>query len=428
MRASLQDVFRRHFDAYAEKRALHPRERRAAWSIRGCYRPEMGAHMLSCPQGHGSHVQYHACRHRCCPKCAHGPRQRWLAAQLPKLLPCPHFHVVFTLPHELLAMWERNRSRMAKVLFDAARTSVLDLMGDARHLGAMPGVLMALHTWGRNLSHHPHVHCLVTAGGLDKDGQWQATREKFLLPLQVLRTLFRGRVLGAVQQGLADRSLQLPGGAAQAQWAAQYRQLWRSHWNIQINAPYEHGRGVAMYLARYAKGGPLGSDRRLQLKDDRVAFSYLDHHDGQRKNMTLDSDAFIARVLWHAPPKGQHTVRHAGLYATARDLQHRLALRQLAPFVPPPPLKTMASPVPTTPAAALLEAKPPRCPTCSMTLQRRFLPPEMHQDGENSKDSVRRPRRQGPTRRCNGHLTARRPTPPPAEAARGAPGCQMPLS
>lgn len=428
MRASLQDVFRRHFDAYAAQRMLHSRERRAGLSIRGCYLPEMGAHMLSCPQGHYSHLQYHACRYRCCPKCADRPRQQWLSAQLPKLLPCPHFHVVFTLPHELLALWEFNRSHMARVLFNAARTCLLDLMGDPRHLGAMPGLLMALHTWGRNLSHHPHVHCLVTAGGLDNSGQWQATRQNFLLPLQPLRALFRGRVLGAVQQGLADKTLQLPAGPAQAQWPSQLRHLWRSHWNIQINAPYAHGRGVAQYLARYAKGGPLGSDRRLHLLDDhRVAFTYLDHHDGKRKNMTLGAEQFIARVLWHAPPKGQHTVRHAGLYATARRLHHHLARRLLTPFTPPPPLHSMAASVPAThPPPPTSQA--PRCPTCSASLQRRFLPRPAHQAGEYSKHHVPPIRRQGPTGRCNGHLTARRPTPPPAEAACGASGRQMPLS
>lgn len=427
MRATLQDVFRQHFGQYAKTHVLHPREQRAAYCISQCFQPAMGMHLLSCPQGHFTSVQHHACRHRCCPRCAEAPRQRWLAAQLPKLLPCPHFHVVFTLPHCFVGLWQFNRSLMARLLFDAARSSLLDLCADPRHLGALPGLLMALHTWGRNLSHHPHLHCLVSAGGLDSSGQWRASRTGFLLPLEPLRQLFRGRLLGAISNALQHQLLHLPPGHDRSHWLAHIKHQWRAHWNIQINPPYPHGRGVALYLARYAKGGPLGCDRRLHLHPTTVSFAYLDHLDAKRKNLTLSTSDFISRILWHAPPKGQHTIRHAGLYATSRCGQHHSACQQLRPPPPPPrPPQTLASHAlpPNAPTR-------PNCPTCNSPLQRRSFPPcappPPHHLGEISKPHLHRPANLGPTNRCNGHLTGGR-DPPHTTLGRIAPACQMPLN
>lgn len=406
MRASLQDVFRQHFGDYAKGRTLHPREQRAAYCISQCFQPELGFHVLVCPEGHVNSTQYHACRHRSCPRCANAPRQKWLASQLGRLLPCAHFHVVFTLPHVFVGLWQYNRTVMAQMLFDCARTSLLDLCADPRHLGAMPGLLMALHTWGRDLSHHPHVHCLVSAGGLDSAGQWRACRPNFLLPLEPLRQLFRGRLLSALQLALAHNRLHLPPSQDRAHWQSVIKQQWRCHWNIQINKPYAHGRGVALYLARYVKGGPLGSDRRLHLTDNAVAFAYLDHRDAKRKNLTLEPAQFIARVLWHAPPKGQHTVRHVGLYATARSRQHQQALKHLAPAPPPRQLTTLASHAIDNPPPSM-----PVCSTCAAPLRRLFVRHSAHQVGEFPKPGPSPPAHLGPTRRSTGHPTAGRAPP-----------------
>lgn len=428
MRATSQDVFALHFAEYAKSRTLAPREHRAAHCITQCFRPGMGSHIMTCPQGHYDVIQHHACRHRSCPRCAGAPRQRWLAELLPKLLPCPHFHVIFSLPHVLLALWEFNRAAMAQMLFDAARGSLLALCADARHLGAMPGLLMALHTWGRNLSQHPHLHCLVTAGGLDAADTWQDTRRKFLLPVEPLRQAFRGRLLSALQHALRTHHLRLPSQHDQVHWQTVINAQWHAHWNLEIKPPYDHGRGVALYLSRYIKGGPLGSDRRLHLTDDRVSFAYLDHRQGKRKNLTLPATEFIARVLWHAPPKGLRCVRYAGLYATANARQHRLSQQHLAPAATPA--------LPTSLACHRFEfpkPEPPCCPTCQTPLQRRSIgPPIAHQLSEYSKPPIAEPLNTGsngnrgafplparpppsaglgPTGRCNGLLTGGRATP-----------------
>jgi len=197
VRCTLQQIFQQHLGQYAQQHALCARERSAARSIAECFTAARGWHTLECPAGHVAQLQYHACRHRSCPRCAERPRELWLQAQLQRLLPCPHFHVVVTLPHELLPLWAFNRAALATLLMQCVRDTLLELMAVPRLAGVRPGLLMALHTWGRNLSFHPHVHCLLSAGGITADGDWKATRSGFLLPLKLLQHLLRGKLLGA---------------------------------------------------------------------------------------------------------------------------------------------------------------------------------------------------------------------------------------
>lgn len=373
MLCSLQDIFVAEFESFAKQRRLHARERRAAACISSCYTEAAGFHFDQCEAGHRSEPVYHACRHRSCPKCAHKPRQQWLQAELGRLLPCAHFHIVFTLPHELLPLWEHNRQRMAQMLFDAARCSLLQLLHEPRLLGATPGLLMSLHTWGRTLSRHPHVHVLCTAGGVDETGRWRECRQDFLMPAEPLRRLYRGKLLAALRQGLAQDSpepLKLPSRLGLNHWQQVLRNLYRAQWNVRINAPYAHGRGVALYLARYAKGGPLPSDRALELTNHHVSFGYTDHRDARRKRLRLHASEFIARLLWHAPVKGAHMVRHAGLYASACLRQHRQARIQLglpAAAVP----QRHEHPL----AATLPEAAPIQCTVCRLPMRRVHVRP-----------------------------------------------------
>jgi Putative transposase/Transposase zinc-binding domain len=370
MRCSMQDIFAWRFDAFAQRRSLHPRESRAAQCIRHCYTQALGSHTLRCPEGHFSAEQLHACGHRSCPLCSTRKRAAWIDVQLQRLLPCPHFHVVFTLPHELLPLWEFNRERLTQLFFDSVRSCTLQLMADPRHLGAMPGLLMSLHTWGRNLSHHPHIHALISAGGLTPDLRWRSTRQGYLLPLKPLQRLFSGKLLAGLSESLSRDQLHLPQRLPRSHWCALLRALYRKHWNIQINPAYDSARSVTLYLARYVSGGPLPKKRPLFLNHDTVSFDYTDHRSGASKRMHLHVNEFIARVLWHAPPKGVHTVRHAGLYATAAVSHHRQACIALSQAAPP-----TQQAVPIAPAPIIHEHPPPRCPSCAALLQRSFTAP-----------------------------------------------------
>jgi hypothetical protein len=259
---------------------------------------------------------------------------------------------------------------------------------------------MALHSWGRTLSRHPHVHCLVSAGGLDAQQQWHASRPGFLVPVLALQRLFRGKLLSQLHQALRAQHLQLPPSHDAAHWQRVLRQQWRNHWNVQISEPYEHGRGVALYLARYVKGGPLGPGQALDLTGSTVCLRYVDHRDGQRKTLALQAPEFISRVLCHAPPRGQHTVRHAGLYATALRTQHARCRALLTPAAPP---------LPSSPLAChhlRASTSPPACPVCHLPLSRQFVVPVAHHRGEVSKFHTPPPAWLGPTFRSSGRPRA----------------------
>jgi hypothetical protein len=380
MASSLQSIFRSHFESYSKEHHLHPRELRAANAIMGCHSAALGGHVLSCPEGHESRIQYNACRHRSCPKCAERPRREWLERELPKILPCEHFHVVFTLPHVFMALWEHNRARLNQLLFDCARKALLELCADERFLGATPGILMSLHTWGRTLSHHPHVHCLVSAGGADDAGAWHASREKYLVPVKALSALFRGKMLHELKRLIMDRRLVLPIKQNREHWMQVISGQYRRHWNVSVSEPYAHGKGVTLYLARYVKGGPLAKDRALHMKAGQVSFGYTDHRDHRSKTLVLTLNEFISRVLWHAPPKGQHLVRHCGLYASSAIRHHQRSMRALNPG----PIPALPS---TSATHAFVRYRPSPasdCGTCKHPLQRTQSLLPAHRFGEFS--------------------------------------------
>ena len=367
MRCSMQDIFERHFDDYARQRSLHPRELRAAWCIRHCFTPAMGCHLLECPNGHFRFQQCHACRHRSCPRCANAPRQAWIDAELQRLLPCPHFHAVFTLPHELLPLWAFNRQALANLLMSCVRESLMQLLACPRFGGIVPGLLMALHTWGRDLSYHPHVHCLVSAGGLDSSGHFKPLGTRWLLPLPPLRKLFCGKLLAGLQLLLASPDFSLPPHQPLELWLRCIRALYRKHWNIEIQPPYSHASGVALYLARYIRGGPVPADRPLSLdRHGLVRMPYFDHRSQRRLTLCLPAEQFIQRILWHAPPPGLHLVRRAGLYAAALREQHALLAQQLRPELRPQSLPPPQHPLASLPPPH--DSTAPRCPRCNAVL------------------------------------------------------------
>src|SRR5215467_4246090 len=183
---TLQTIFQAAFPAYEQRHALPAHVRRAAHAIMQCRTAALGGHVQACPDGHMSRIWYNSCRHRSCPQCAYLQTERWLAFQQARLLACDHYHVIFTLPHELNPLWLANIPVMTTLLFQAVRDTLGALLGDPKYLGAQPGIIAALHTWSQTLVLHPHVHCLVTGGGLTPDGHWKAVHNGFLLPARVV--------------------------------------------------------------------------------------------------------------------------------------------------------------------------------------------------------------------------------------------------
>jgi hypothetical protein len=374
----LQQLLDAHYPAFAQTHPLPEHVREAVHCLRRCRTAALGGHVQACPEGHIERVWYNSCRHRFCPQCAQLQIAQGLERQRARLLACDHYHVIFTIPSELHALWLANVRVMATLLFHAAWATVRKLLGDATHLGATPGMIAALHTWGQTLVLHPHLHCLVTGGGLTGE-TWRAVRNGYLLPARVVMPVFRGKLLAALRKALDAGQLSLPPGVTASQLQMLLHRLGRQPWHVQIMERYAHGQGVVTYLARYLRGGPLKPARVVAWDDQTVTFRYADNQDpeaqgrSKRKLMTLAVAEFLQRWLLHVPPPGLQVVRAYGLYApTKRETrtQGRQALGQ-APLESPPALDWQ------TYCARQGAQHPERCPVCGQQLIRReAIPPQ----------------------------------------------------
>src|SRR4029453_11558290 len=260
---------------------------------------------------------------RACPQCAYLQTERWLAPQQARLLAFYHFHVIFTLPHDLNPLWLANVPVMSTLLFQAVRETLFDLLADPKYLGAQPGMIAALHTWSQTLVLHPHLHCLVTGGGLTPDGHWKAVRNGFLLPARVVMAVFRGKMLGALRQAFARDALVLPEALRPQQFFNLLNRLGhptKTRWNVHIMERYTHGAGGGAYLARYLRGGPLKNARLVAWDGEHVTFTYRtraqEYASGgsARSRMTLSREDFLQRWLLHVPVSQSRVVRSYGLY------------------------------------------------------------------------------------------------------------------
>lgn len=324
MAVTLQDIFQTSLAAYTETHQVPRRVWKAAHAVRTCRTATLGGHVRRCPQGHVTEIWYNSCRHRACPRCCTQRISQWLDGWQAQILPTDHFHVIFTLPSERHELWQWNRPALTEVLFGSVRKTLLTVLRDPKWLGATPGILAALHTWGRTLTLHPHVHCLVSGGGWTEDGQWQGVRTGFLLPVAVVRSLFRGKVLGAIETLWLTGQLQLPPHLDDAGVRHVLVAAARQQWNIRIAERYAHGRGVLNYLARYVHGGPIKEQRFVRFAGGQVTFRYGNHRDldeqgkPQPAELTLRVDEFLRRWSEHVPLPGVHTVRAWGLYASTQ--------------------------------------------------------------------------------------------------------------
>jgi hypothetical protein len=374
----LQRLLDTHYPALAQTHRLPAYVRQAVHALRSCRTAALGGHIQACPEGHIERVWYNSCRHRFCPQCAYLQVAQWLEQQKARLLACDYYHVIFTIPSELNPLWLANVRVLANLLFRAAWETVRELLADPKYLGATPGMIAALHTWGQTLVLHPHLHCLVTGGGLAGDA-WYAIRNGYLLPARVMMPVFRGKLLAALHDALDAGQLTLPPGVAPHQLRMLLHRVGRKKWHVQIMKRYAHGRGVVSYLARYLRGGPLSPARVVAWNDQTVTFRYADNQDpdaqgrGKHKLLPLAVEDFLQRWLLHVPPPGLQVVRTYGLYAPTK----RAALarcRQLlgqAPLDTPPALDWQSY------CAQRGERHPECCPVCGQRLIRReAIPPQ----------------------------------------------------
>ena len=300
-------------------------------AITACRTQKMGSHGQYCEQGHLCGVFYNSCRHRGCPQCQSVKREQWLADWSARLLDTQHHHWIFTCPHELLPLWRFNRAWFQGLLFKSMAETLKTLFADKQHLGVQAGFLLALHTWGRNLSDHPHIHCLMTHGGLDDAGKWQQPRSKSLLPAEVVKRMFRGKLIAKLKAGINKGELILPNAETSTSLINLLNKLGRVKWQIYACKAYEHGFGVAKYLARYMCGGALKNHQITKIKDGLVHFRYHDHRSQKMQRSRYSIADFEQQILRHLPLPNQQSMRYYGFYhpsQIARLNQARLSQGQ----------------------------------------------------------------------------------------------------
>lgn len=318
---TLADIVAAHGGAYlAEFGAkLLPSHRRALTDITACRTELMGGHISQCEAcGHQQYL-YHSCKNRSCPKCHGAETGVWLERREAELLPVRYFHLVFTLPAELRNLVRRNQKTMYGILMQSAAETLARIGLDARFVGGKLGMLAVLHTWTRALEHHPHVHMLVPAGGLDREGVWRQSRRKFLVPVKALSRSFRVRFMKVARKALPNETFP--------------PEVWQKEWVVFCRPTFNRAKKVLRYLGRYVHRIAITNNRIVCLKSGQVTFRYQPSDTGIWKTMTLPAGEFLRRYLQHVLPQGFHKVRYYGLLSpanrgTLKRLQLLLAQRQ----------------------------------------------------------------------------------------------------
>lgn len=300
---------------------------RAMWAIEHCRTPALGGQLYVCDHCGRREPRYHSCRNRHCPKCQGLASARWLEARRAELLPVGYFHLVFTLPEELNVFLLWNPRRLYALLFRCAWDTLRTLTTDPRHLGARCGCLALLHTWSQTLTYHPHLHCIVPAGGLSFEADaWIPSRRNFLAPVKALSRVFRAKFLSLLKRAYRRRELRLPtshpaSGDPRA-FQTLLDALFQKNWVVYCKAPFAGPHRVLAYLARYTHRVALTNQRLLHADTERVTFSYKDYrHRARTSTITLSTDEFLRRFLLHVLPSGFVRIRSYGLLAN-RD-RHR---------------------------------------------------------------------------------------------------------
>jgi Putative transposase/Transposase zinc-binding domain len=368
-RDEVADIVRAYGAAYRRTHAVSPAQAGALRAIARCRTAALGGHVTACEACGTRQVAYNSCRNRHCPKCQGGERAKWLAAQQAVLLPVEYFHVVFTLPHALNALARVNPRPLYALLFHAAAATLQSFARDPRHLGAELGVTAVLHTWGQTLSHHLHVHCLVTGGGLTPDGQqWVSARAGFLFPVRALSQVFRGKFLAGLRQLRARNALRFVGDSAplagEHAWSAWLRGLRTTDWVVYAKPPFGGPQRVLKYLSRYTHRVAIANHRLVSIEDGVVCFRWRDYaHHNHVKVMALPAEEFLRRFLLHIVPSGFRRIRHFGLLAN----RHRAAkLAHCRRLLAPPrevEIDRCDSAAPSGEASVAV-AEPTRCPVC----------------------------------------------------------------
>ena len=342
-RLEVADVFRQHGQEFLDRwdDVLSRQQRKAFRDIAACRTAALGTHVRQCDHCSHQSTEYRSCRNRHCPKCHSRERDRWLRGRAREVLPVPYAHVIFTLPRQAAPLALQNPTVVYGILFRAVSEALCEMAADPKRLGVRIGFLAVLHTWNQRLEHHPHIHCLVPAGGLADNGQrWRAPKKiRFFLPVKPLSRLFRNKFLCYLQEAFAAGQLTFYGQLRELGHPANFRDLVSRladiDWVAYVKPPFGGPDQVLRYLARYTHRVAISNGRLLSLQEGHVHFRWRDSRDGNRtKEMSLEAVEFMRRFLMHVLPAGFVKIRHYGFLSNRirkRMVEH---CRRLLPSVP----------------------------------------------------------------------------------------------
>jgi len=363
------DIFRQHGDAFLERYGdvTSHDQRRVLRDVTICRTAALGGHVEECDRCGHRQVAYNSCRNRHCPKCQATAAAEWMQAREAELLPVEYFHLVFTLPATLNSIALQNPRVVYGLLFRAASETLQQVAADPDHLGAEIGFLAVLHTWGQNLQHHPHVHCIVPGGGISPDAsRWIACRPGFFLPVRVLSRVFRGKFLSLLRNAFDRGRLAFHGKLASLADPAEFQRRLtdsaKTEWVVHAKPPFGGPQQVLKYLARYTHRVAISNNRLVATEGAEVSFHWKDYaHGGKQKTMTLKAIEFIRRFLLHVLPAGFVRIRHYGFLANRCGREKlELCRRLLAAIMPPVAVESAPEPK----GAVEGRPKPHTCPAC----------------------------------------------------------------
>ena len=333
------DIFREYGPLYRQMHALPLQTHKAMSAIVQCRTPSLGGRLDRCDQCGYERPFYNSCRNRHCPKCGTLAREKWVLARKKQVLRVVYFHTVFTIPDMLNPLALTNQRVLYNILFRAGSETLLELGRDPKHLGAEIGVIATLHTWGQNLMDHPHLHCIVTGGGLSEDGRkWVRPRrtlkgEDFFVHVNVLSDLFKKKFLAYLTEAFDAGSLTFCGNTEYLRSKTSFyrfkNELYDRKWVTYCKEPFSGIENVLEYLGRYIHRVAISNRRILRLEDGQVTFKWCDYRDGREKLMKLDVFEFIRRFLLHVLPAGFFKVRYYGIFSSRNRKTKLLRCRKI---------------------------------------------------------------------------------------------------
>lgn len=356
--AELQDILLEYGESFKAAHPLSYEQLKAFSAISKCRTAKMGGHLDVCSSCGYAKPSYNSCRNRNCPKCQTFAKEKWINKQKCDLLNVQYFHVVFTVPAELNGIFYSNQSRCYNLLFKSVSETLQELANDSKYLGASLGFTAVLHTWGQNLHYHPHIHCIVPAGGLDKCRLWKNSRKKFFMPVKVLSAKFRGKFLALLKDAISSVD------------SDTLSKCYSKSWIVYCKPPFKNAGYVVEYLGRYTHRIAISNNRILRVENGTVTFRWRDYSDGNKqKIMTLSADEFLRRFFMHILPKGFSKIRHFGFLSSRGKHTNLIRCKTQTSTAEMKRLSTDEL------LAKILGRKPKVCPDCGCVLIHHKLPP-----------------------------------------------------